>query len=483
MPTVKSPPRAPLVPSVTKEARAREATSSTATREALTGLDAFTFAKLDEDRGALMRGFHKAAAKAADKEQAFTVAVPLNIGVMSLGGMGGSAHVARTAADGLQQAGHNVHMMTSAGAFWNDKDALPGVHLAEMGVPESPLEPNASWVGPLTQQIVDYAREHKLDVINVHYCAGMLEAAVAAKDILAQSGHSLGIAATLHGTDVTTWGRSAKHGPALAEQLKRCDQVSVVSHVLADQAKEAFGLSFDPTVIWNSVDRTHWNPGQWSDVRSRIAKDGEVILCHVSNLRAVKRPLDAVDTLAKVRDAGIPAKLMILGDGPMLQDVYDRARELGVDEFIVPMGRIDPEKLPKFVAAADINLVTSENESFCLAALEASACGVPTVGTHCGGLDEVMGKVDPGIDRTSRLLVNVGDSDGMAKVCVDLLKNKQRYKRVQNQCLGLAHKGFPRDLQVQGYLTLVDDAQSQEHVRRRSLGNELKTTSSSHTKD
>ncbi len=423
-------------------------------------LDQFAFARIDEDRSTLTRAFHKAAAKAAIKEQAFTVAAPLNIGVLSLGGMGGSASVARTAAEGLQKAGHHVHMMTSHGAFWNDAAAHPGIKLAEMGVPESPKEPDASWVGPLTEQIVAYARENKLDVINVHYCTGMLEAAIAAKEILAKEGHKLGVAATLHGTDVTTWGRSAKHGPALAAQLQKCDQVSVVSHVLADQAKQAFGLSFEPTVIWNSIDRTRWNPTQWSDVRKRIAKDGEVILCHVSNLRAVKRPLDAVDTLAKVRAAGIPAKLMLLGDGPLLQDVYERAAELGVDEYIIPMGRIDPEKLPKYVAAADINLVTSENESFCLAALEACACGVPTVGTHCGGLDEVMGKVDPGVDRTSRLLVNIGDSDGMAKSCISLVKNKARYKRVQNQCLGLAHKAFPRDLQVQGYLTLVDDAQA-----------------------
>lgn len=424
-----------------------------------TSLDQFTFARIDEDRSALTRNFHKAAAKATAKELSFTVARPLNIGVLGLGGMGGSAHVARTAAEGLAKAGHNVHMMTSPDDFWHDVDAMPGVKVFETLVPVSPREPDKSWVGPLTDQIVAYARDNKLDVINVHYCAGLLEAAIAAKEILAKEGHQLGVAATLHGTDVTTWGRSAKHGPALAEQLGKCDQVSAVSHVLADQAKAAFGLAFEPTVIWNSIDRTRWNPTQWSDVRKRIAKDGEVILCHVSNLRSVKRPLDAVDTLAKMRAAGIPAKLMILGDGPLLADVFEHARELGVDEQIIPMGRIDPEKLPKFVAAADINLVTSENESFCLAALEACACGVPTVGTHCGGLDEVMGRIDPGVDRTSRLLVNVGDSDGMAKVCIDLVKNKSRYKRVQNQCLGLAHKAFPRDLQVQGYLSLVDDAQ------------------------
>jgi L-malate glycosyltransferase len=423
-------------------------------------VDAFTFEKIEDDRRDLIREFHKASAKSAAKEGAFVVAKPLNVAVMSLGGMGGSAHVARTAAEDLSAAGHTVHMLTSTGSFWNDAENRPDVKTHEIGVPDSPKEPDPSWIGPLTEQIVELAKTHKLDVLNVHYCAGLLEAAIAAKEQLASEGIKLGVAATLHGTDVTNWGQNPVHAAALKSQLEKCDQVSAVSHVLADQAVKAFGLEFSPTVIWNSVDRTKWNPTQWSDVRKRLAKDGEVILAHVSNLRAVKRPLDAVDTLKKVRDAGVPAKLMILGDGPMLTDVFEHADKLGVAEFIIPMGRIDPEKLPKFVAAADINLVTSENESFCLAALEASGCGVPTVGTHCGGLDEVLGKVDPGIDRTSRLLVNVGDSDGMAEQVIDLVNNKRRYQRVQRQVLGLAHKAFPRSLQAQGYLTLVDDAQA-----------------------
>jgi glycosyltransferase involved in cell wall biosynthesis len=176
----------------------------------------------------------------------------------------------------------------------------------------------------------------------------------------------------------------------------------------------------------------------------------------VSNLRPIKRPLDAIETLAKVRASGIAARLLIVGDGPLLEAMSARAVELGVGDDVIWAGAQEPEFLARYIAASDLMLVTSESESFCLAALEAMACGVPVVGTHCGGLDEVMAKIDRGVDRTSKLLVDVGDTERMAATCVDLMTHPKRYQRVQKQCLATPLERYPQNRQAQGYLTLAE---------------------------
>ncbi len=444
-------------------ARARE--SGVEPRAPVQFVDRFAVGEVHDQRRALIREFRTAAKPAGAVNSVSVqsahpkriVAQRKRVGVLCLGGMGGSAHVARVAAQGMAKAGHDVTLLTGGGAFWKDGEETLCKH-ADIDVPDAPKEPDAAWVQPLTQRIVAAVRSGKIEVLNVHYCAGLLQAAIDAQALLRRVGHKLSVVATLHGTDVTGFGQDPKHAADLRAQLLKCDAVSAVSHVLADQAQRAFSLDVQPTVILNSVDREAWNPACWSNVRERIAPNGEVILAHVSNLRAVKRPLDAVDALKTIRDGGVQAKLMILGDGPMLSDVHDYAEKLGIAEFIIPMGRIDQDKLPKYVAAADFNLVTSQNESFCLAALEASACGVPTVGTRCGGLEEVLGAVDsdgtPG--GSSKLLADVGDGKRIGEICLELIKDPKRYARVQREVLNLAHQQFPRDLQVQGYLSLLD---------------------------
>jgi N-acetyl-alpha-D-glucosaminyl L-malate synthase BshA len=390
-------------------------------------------------------------------EGAFRVARPLKVAVLCLGGMGGSGSVARVAAEGLGRAGHKVSLLTLGEAFCTDA-ALEKVTVAAVSVPPSPIAPADDWVGRLRDEIVAHVRREKTDVINVHYGAGLAEAAVAAREVLRAEGHKVSVAVTLHGTDVTGWGRNPETRERVRASVHAADAVSAVSHVLARQAVEAFGLEVQPPVISNAIDPFHWNPTQWSDLRARLAPNGEVIIAHASNLRPVKRPLDAVRVLADVRAQGIDAKLMLIGDGPMLEAMHELAVELGVAEKIMVMGAIEADKLPKYMAAADLHLVTSENESFCLAAMEAMACGVPVVGTHCGGLDEIMTKVDPGLNRVSKLLADVGDAPTMARSVVSLVTDERRYKRVQGECLATAHREYPRDRQVQGYLTLVDDA-------------------------
>jgi N-acetyl-alpha-D-glucosaminyl L-malate synthase BshA len=425
------------------------------------GANPFTLDRVEARRIELLRQHNELAR--ATPDSVFTVQNPVKVGVLCLGGMGGSGLVARTCAQSLASAGHSVHLLTSLRTFWDDA-SLEKVTVHGVRAPETPTEPNRSWTEPLADEIVDVVEREGLEVLSVHYAAGLLEAAISAKRKLAEQGISLKVAATLHGSEVSIWGRNAKHVESMKRALEQCDEVTAVSQHLAGLAVETFGLTERPTVIENAIDETRFHPGQWSDIRARIAPHGEVVFCHVSNMRVVKRPLDAIDTFAKVCKSGVPAKMLLIGDGPMMPQVYERAMQQGVAEQILCTGPLPPDKVAKHVAACDFCLVTSEAESFCLAALEAMAMGTVVVGTRNGGLEEIMVSVDPAVhyvDRVptkrSQLLASVGDTDHIARICLELIRDPRRYERVQRQCVRVPLAKYPTDRQAQAYLTMIDD--------------------------
>ncbi|MBK7864787.1 MAG: glycosyltransferase [Archangiaceae bacterium] len=145
------------------------------------------------------------------------------------------------------------------------------------------------------------------------------------------------------------------------------------------------------------------------------------------------------------------AKLVLAGDGPMLPSLYELAKQLGVAESIVPVGALGPAELARWLCASDFALVNSESESFCLAALEAMACGVPVLGTRCGGLEEVVSTVSPD------LLSDVGDTDSMADQCVRLISDPDRYHALQERCMAVPHTIYLQDRQENAYVSMFED--------------------------
>lgn len=419
-----------------------------------------SFDALDRSRRDLTREYAEANTTV---QRVPVVARPLRVGVIGLAGMGGSGKVARECAEGLAAAGHQVHFFTGPTGFFDAQTARDAqaretftFHKID-SVPQSPTEPTPDWIRVLGCDLAAQILATGLDVLQVHYAAGLLDAAFYARELVRAQGKDLKLAVTLHGTDVTTWGTHPTHGPRLAELVRQCDSVSAVSQWMAREAQRTFGLERAPSVVTNAIDTQRFNPAQWTNIRQRIAPNGEVVLGHVSNFREIKRPLDTVEILARMRRAGIPTKLLLVGDGPMMAEVAARAEALGVGDHVIAVGKQEPERLAKYLAACDISLVTSESESFSLAALESMACGVPVVGTRCGGLEEVMAKIDTDVSGTSRLLAKVGDVDALADICTALIKSPKRYARVQKQCVLAPLEDFPKERQAQGYLEVIEE--------------------------
>ena len=203
-----------------------------------------------------------------------------------------------------------------------------------------------------------------------------------------------------------------------------------------------------PTVIHNAIDLELFQPfPRWN-----ISENHTYNLCHVSNLRDVKRPLDAITVLAFCRGAGIPARLLMIGDGPNLTTAKQHALSLGVSQHVIFLGSTTPLELVRWLSISDLQLVTSQSESFCLAALEAMSCSVPVVGTFCGGLEEVMGLLDKNLPE---LLLSVpGDTATMAAKVVQLFNNPQIYHQLRNSLPEKIKHQFSRQNQLQNYSNL-----------------------------
>ncbi|HLE61961.1 MAG TPA: glycosyltransferase, partial [Pyrinomonadaceae bacterium] len=180
------------------------------------------------------------------------------------------------------------------------------------------------------------------------------------------------------------------------------------------------------------------------ELRQQLAPHSEQLLVHVSNFRPVKRPVDCVDILARVRGKGIDAKLVMVGDGSERTNCEHRARCLGIYENCVFVGK--QPKIVDYLSASDVLLLPSEQESFGLAALEAMACEVPVVASRVGGVPEVV------TDGETGFLAAVGDLDKMADDAALLLRDHELRTAMGKRARESAISRYRTDIVIPQYL-------------------------------
>jgi N-acetyl-alpha-D-glucosaminyl L-malate synthase BshA len=233
---------------------------------------------------------------------------------------------------------------------------------------------------------------------------------------------------------------------------------------LARDARAVLDLPDDCaiTVIPNFVDTERFAPPvrhepeqlrrMLADAGGRTSEPWGPVLLHASNFRAVKRPGDLIEVLAQVRKS-LPARLVLIGDGPERARVLEKAREIGVERYVITLGhRAD------FVAHlqhADVFLSSSEAESFGLAALEALSCGVPVCGYRVGGLHEVVG------DDAGNLVTPL-DTRALAEATLALLRDDAARARLGAAGRARAVAQFQLEPALQRYERLY------EHALRRA---------------
>lgn len=319
----------------------------------------------------------------------------------------------------LAEKGHLVHFIT-----YNTPVRLGSFHknvfYHEVRVNEYPLFDYPPYELVLASKMVDVARYEKLDLLHVHYAIPHASAAYTAKKILAEEGHHLPVVTTLHGTDITLLGKDPSFEPVISFAINHSDAVTAVSHSLRADTYKLFGVNRDIEVVPNflNVENLKFEPN--SELHDSYAPNGEHIIVHISNFREVKRVDDVVRIFAKVR-AKMPAKLLLVGDGPERSRIEQLCRDLGTCDDTTMLGKL--KNPTEVLSVADLFLLPSESESFGLAALEAMAAHVPVISTNTGGLPEVNRHGVTG------MMSDVGDVDNMAENALYILESPERLKK------------------------------------------------------
>lgn len=338
----------------------------------------------------------------------------MNIGIVCYPTFGGSGVVATELGKALADKGYNIHFIT-----YKQPARLDSFHenifYHEVRLSDYPLFEYAPYETALASKLVDVALNANLDLIHVHYAIPHASAAYMAKQILATHGKILPIVTTLHGTDITLVGKDPTYEPVVTFSINNSDGVTAVSESLRKDTLALFKVNKEIEVIPNFIDFKRFSKLDKLHFKKAIAPNNEKILTHTSNFRKVKRIQDVVDIFYLIRQE-IPAKLLMIGDGPERQAAEVQCRNLGIETDVRFLGKQDA--IEELLAVSDLFIMPSESESFGLAALEAMACEVPVISSDAGGIPEVN------IDGKTGFVLPVKDVKGMAEKAILLLKDE-----------------------------------------------------------
>ncbi len=353
----------------------------------------------------------------------------MKIGIVCYPTFGGSGVVATELGKALAAKGHQVHFITY-GRPVRLGDFSENLHYHEVAVSDYPLFDYQPYELVLSSKLVDVAKHEKLDLLHVHYAIPHASAAYMAREILRSQGIYIPYITTLHGTDITLLGKDPSFEPVITFAINQSDAVTAVSESLKSDTHKYFHINKDIQVIPNFICLDEYK-NEHPEQKKLYAPYGEKVLMHVSNFRKVKRVEDVLRVFNKIRKV-IPSKLVLVGDGPERNNIEKLCRELDTCGDIKSLGKIaDPERV---LPHADLFLLTSETESFGLAALEAMAAGVPVISTDSGGIPEVN------THGFSGYLSPVGDVDDMAKNAISILKDEKTLSTFKANALVQAEK-------------------------------------------
>ncbi|HCF04328.1 N-acetyl-alpha-D-glucosaminyl L-malate synthase BshA [Flavobacterium sp.] len=339
----------------------------------------------------------------------------MRIAIVCYPTFGGSGVVATELGLELARRGHEIHFITYSQPV---RLALlnPNVHYHEVNVPEYPLFHYQPYELALSSKLVDMVKLYKIEVLHVHYAIPHAYAGYMAKQMLKDEGIDIPMVTTLHGTDITLVGNHPFYKPAVTFSINKSDFVTSVSQSLKEDTLKLFNIKKEIQVIPNFIELDKIKKEDKSPCqRSVMANDEERIITHISNFRKVKRIPDIIAIFNKIQKE-IPAKLMMVGEGPEKEKAEQLCRELGIQDKVIFFG--NSNEIDTILCQTDLFLLPSKTESFGLVALEAMACGVPVISSNAGGLPEVNK------DGFSGYLSEVGDVDGMAKNALKILKNQ-----------------------------------------------------------
>ncbi len=370
----------------------------------------------------------------------------MRIGITCYPTYGGSGVVATELGIELAASGHEVHFISYSQPFrLSGRD--DGIFYHEVPVSSYPLFEFPPYDLALASRMAEVAEFCDLDLLHVHYAIPHSVSALLARQMLAARGRRLPFVTTLHGTDITLVGLDRSYLPITRYSIQESDGVTSISNYLRDKTIEDFGVTRGIEVVPNFVNCDVYTPILDEEIRAaaraKFAQPDEAILIHLSNFRPVKRVVDVVKVFSLVARE-VPAKLMLVGDGPDRSAAEWLAHDLKINEQVHFLGKQD--RVNELLPLADLMVMPSSMESFGLAALEAMACKVPSIATRVGGVPELIE------DGVTGLLYPVGEVNEMAAGAIGLLKDRARLDAMRDAARKDAQKRFCATLVLPKYV-------------------------------
>ncbi|RYJ42517.1 N-acetyl-alpha-D-glucosaminyl L-malate synthase BshA [Flavobacterium beibuense] len=355
----------------------------------------------------------------------------MKIAIVCYPTFGGSGVVATELGLELARRGHEIHFITYSQPV---RLALlnPNLHYHEVHVPEYPLFHYQPYELALSSKLVDMVKLHGIELLHVHYAIPHAYAGYMAKKMLKEQGIKIPMVTTLHGTDITLVGNHPFYKPAVSFSINHSDVVTSVSQALKDDTYKLFDIKRDIEVIPNFIEVDKKKIEENSPChRSMMATETQKIITHISNFRKVKRIPDVIKIFYEIQKV-MPAKLMLVGDGPEKEPAEKLCDQLGLADKVIFFG--NSSEINEILCFTDLFLLPSETESFGLAALEAMSNGVPVISSNTGGLPEVNR------EGYSGYLANVGDVETMAKRAISILQDDKVLLQFKNNALKVAQE-------------------------------------------
>jgi N-acetyl-alpha-D-glucosaminyl L-malate synthase BshA len=366
------------------------------------------------------------------------------IGITCYPSPGGSGIVATELGLALARSGYAVHFITASLPL-RLKLYRENVFYHEVEVADYPVFQSPPYSLSLATAMADTARRHGLDILHVHYAIPHAASGFLAREMVGPD--RLKLITTLHGTDITLVGQEPSFFPLTRFVIERSDAVTAVSDFLARETRRVFGVTRDLEVIPNFVDTRQYRPRDDESGRQAWAAPGESLLVHASNFREVKNLPAVIDVFAGVA-ARLPARLLLLGDGPEREPALARAAAAGVADRVHAPGLV--ADLAEYLPLGDLLLLPSLHESFGLVALEAMACGLPVIATDRGGADTF---IDHGVNG---FLHAPDDVAGMIDTAVRVLRDPGLRQHLGEEARRDAVETFGTRCVLKQYVELYD---------------------------
>ncbi len=353
----------------------------------------------------------------------------LNIGIICYPSVGGSGVVATELGRLLADKGHNIHFISSSMPF-RLKKVHPRICFHSVEVNHYSVFQYPPYDLSLASKIAEVVKREKLDILHAHYAMPHAVCAILAKQM---SDRDVKVVTTLHGTDISILGNDHSMQELIKFGIEKSDYVTAVSNALAEQSLALIKPDKEIHTVYNFIDERVYKQQSVGDLKKELGIDKEKVLIHVSNFREVKRVPDIVRVFEKVNQE-MPAKLLLVGDGPEMSNVCDLVDSLKLQNDVLFLGK--QENLEELYNISDLMLLLSEKESFGLVLLEAMACGVPCIGTNIGGIPEVINHGKTGY------ICELGDIDSCAKSTLELLQDEELHASFVKNCMDTVHTEF-----------------------------------------